>query len=224
MNHVPRKPSLVTAAVIFAALCTATLPSVLWAQTFEGVVEYSVTTGEGTMPMTYMMKGNNVRVEMEGRPGMKAVFLIDAKKNKSIMLMEKMKMYMEMPAVPPGDSDEPKPEITKTGKTQKILGYECQQFLVKEGDNESEVWVTKELGKFQMFEMGGPQGKSNEEAWQKMIGSEGGFPLLATTKEGDEQLSKMVATKVEKKSLDDALFKIPDGYKAMDSSMMGRPR
>jgi hypothetical protein len=72
--------------------------------------------------------------------------------------------------------------------------------------------------------MAGRGGKGNSEAWQKMIGSEGGFPLLAITKEGDTQVSKMEATKVDKKSLDDALFKIPEGYKQFDASMMGRPR
>jgi hypothetical protein len=223
MKQILRNTGFGATAAILAAFFVGILPSVLQAQSFEGVVEYKVTTEEGTMPMTYMMKGDNVRVEMEGRPGMKMVLLLDTKEGKTVMLMEKMKMYMEMPSTPPPESDEAKPEVTKTGKSQKILGYECQQFLVKEGDKSSDVWITKELGKFQMFKMGGPRGRNNDEAWQKLIGDEGGFPLLATTKEGDEQLSKMEATRIEKKSLDDVLFKIPDGYKPMDSSMMRRP-
>jgi hypothetical protein len=211
---------LATFALLLVAVA---VPANLHAQTFEGVVEYSITTEEGTMPMTYMSKGDNVRVEMEGRPGMKAVILMDTKQNKATMLMEQMKMYMEMPEPQSSDEEAAKPEITKTGKTQKILGYECQEFIVKEGDEVTDVWVTKDLGKFQMFRMGGPGAKKEADEWQKVIGSENGFPLLATTKEGDEQISKMVATKVEKKSLDDALFKIPEGFKAMDASMMRRP-
>lgn len=217
-----RSDCCVTVAVVVTFLI-GFLPSVLRSQTFEGTVEYKITTEEGTMPMTYMKKGDNIRMEMEGRPGMKAIFLVNTKKEKAVMLMEKMKMYMEMPPSPQMESDEPKPEITKTGKTQKILGYECQQFLVKEGDKSSDVWITKELGNFEMYKMGGPHGKNTEEVWEKLIGSEGGFPLLATTKEGTEQISKMEATKVEKKSLDDALFKIPEGFKPMDASMMRRP-
>ena len=138
--------------------------------------------------------------------------------------MDKMKMYMEMPAPPVADSSLPKPEITKTGKSQKILDYECQQYLVKEGETASEVWITKGLGTFQMFRMAGRGRNSNAQAWQKMVGSEGGFPLLASTKNGDAEISKMMATKIEKKSHDDALFKIPDGYKRFDASMMGGPR
>jgi hypothetical protein len=224
MNNFSKRVSLTAAAAVCTLLSIAGLPSLLRAQSFEGVVEYTVTTDEGTRPMTYMMKGDNVRVEMEERPGRKAAILMDAKNGKSIMLMDQMKMYMDLPAPPASDSTVPKPEITKTGKTQKILGYNCQQFLIKAGDRQSDVWVTKELGRFQMLRMGGRGGKGNSEAWQKMIGSEGGFPLLAITKEGDTQVSKMEATKVNKKSLDDALFKIPEGYKQFDASMMGRPR
>lgn len=222
MNNCVRAIGLTATAILFAMISTACIPSRVQAQTFQGVVEYSVTTEEGTMPMSYMMKGDNARVEMEGRPGMKAIILIDAKAEKTVMLMEQMKMYMELPSAAVAAEDMPNPEVTKTDKTQKILGYECQLYRVKEGDRVSEVWVTKELGKFQMFKMGGPRGKQQEEAWQKLIGKEGGFPLLVTTKEGDEQVSKMEATKVEKKSLDDALFKIPEGFKAMDPSMMMR--
>jgi len=224
MNQFFGKISLTAMMLTLIALVLAASPSLVRAQTFEGVIEFTVTGERGTMPMTYMMKGDNVRVEMEGRPGMKADFLIDTKENKSYMLMEQMKMYMELPAPPPPDSSAPKPEITKTGKTQKILGYDCEEFLIKDGDRNSEVWITKDLGPFQLFKMGGRQGQNNVEAWQKMVGSEGGFPLLATTKEGDTEISKMVATNVEKKSLDDSLFKIPEGYKQFDSSMMRRPR
>jgi hypothetical protein len=224
MNNSSKRFSFTAAAAVSALLLVAGLPSLLRAQSFEGVVEYTVTTEEGTIPMTYMMKGDNVRVEMEQQPGRKAAILMNAKENKSIMLMDQMKMYMDLPAPPAADSSTPKPEITKTGKTQKILGYTCQQFLVKEGDRQSDVWVTKELGAFQMLRMRGRGGKASAEAWQKMIGSEGGFPLLAVTKEGDSQVSKMEATKVDKKSLDASLFKIPEGYKQFDASMMGRPR
>lgn len=221
-NH--RNSDLRLTAMLIVALFVAGPTHSVRAQSFEGVVEFSITTERGTMPMSYMVKGDNVRIEMEGRPGMKAAVLIDAKEGKSIMLMDQMKMYMDVPKPPAGDSSQAKPEISKTGKTQKILDYTCEQYLIKDGEMQSEVWITKELGAFQMFHMASRDRNAKAEAWQKIIGSEGGFPLSATTKNGDEQISKMVATKVEKKSLDEALFKIPEGYKQFDPSMMGRPR
>ena len=220
MNKPTHNVHVFAVAAAFTLLIAAGVPSLLHAQSFEGVVEYSITTEQGTMPMTYMMKGENVRVEMEQSPGRKAAILIDGKEHKSIMIMDKMKMYMELPTPPQADSTAAKPQITKTGKTEKILGYECHEIIVKDGDMQSDVWVTKELGAFQMLRMAGRGGKRNAEAWQKLIGDEGAFPLRATTKQGDTKVSTMEATKVEKKSLDEALFKIPEGYKQFDSSMM----
>lgn len=219
MKHV----SLILASLVLA-LSLLAMPSQLRAQAFEGVIEFTATSPEGTIPITYLVKGNNVRVETEGRPGMKAVFLIDVKANKSLMIVDAMKMYMETPQSATEDSAKPKSEITKTGKTQKILGYECEEFLVKDGEQESDVWVTKALGSFELFRMGGNRQRSNAEAWQKAIGGKGGFPLLATTKSGGKDQSNLKVTKVEKKSLDDSIFKIPEGYQKFDSSMMRRPR
>ena len=218
------KRTAVVLAFIFLVLFTLVLPTQLRAQSFEGVIEFTATSQEGTMPITYMVKGGNVRVETEGRPGMKAVFLIDVKANKSLMIVDAMKMYMETPQAAGEDSAKPKSEITKTGKTQKILGYDCEEFLVKEGEQESDVWVTKELGSFELFRMGGSRQRSNAETWQKAIGGNGGFPLLASTKSAGKELSTLKVTKVDKKSLDASIFKIPEGYQKFDSSMMGRPR
>jgi hypothetical protein len=39
--------------------------------------------------------------------------------------------------------------VEKTGKTMEILGYNCEQYIVKDEDgSESEIWATKALGAF----------------------------------------------------------------------------
>ncbi len=217
-----RTPVILIALAIVIAILS--FPSHLNAQKFEGTVEFTVTTDQGTMPMTYMIKGGDVRVEMEGRPGMKAIFLIDAKENKTIMVIDAMKMYMESPVPQLPDTGESKVTFKKTGKTQKLLGYDCEEYLVTDGEHQTSVWITDKLGTFELFRMGGGRQRSRVEAWQKEIGNKGGFPLLAVTKSGDKEVSTFKATKVEQKSLDEALFKIPEGYQKMDQSMMRRPR
>ncbi len=200
------------------------VPSHVLAQSFEGVIDFALTSESGNGSLTYMVKGSNVRVETEGRQGMKVVFLIDVKENKTYMIMDPMKMYMETPQPTTEESsDKPKFEISKTGKTQTILGYACEEYLVKDGDKQTNVWVTKDLGTFELFRMGGGRQRNNVDAWQKAIGKSG-FPLLATTKMGDKEAGSLKAIKVEKKSVDDALFKIPEGYQKFDNSMMRRPR
>jgi len=62
----------------------------LKAQTFEGVVQFNVTSSLGEMPMTYMIKGENVRMEYEGQPRMEGAVLLDGKGNKAYMLISQM--------------------------------------------------------------------------------------------------------------------------------------
>jgi hypothetical protein len=195
----------------------------LKAQTFEGVVQFNLTSAQGEIPMTYMMKGENVRMEFEGRPGMKGVMLLDGKENKAYMLISQMNAYMELPTGQTQEGIKTKPEITKTGKTQKILGFDCEQLIIKDGARVTEAWVTKAIGKFQKFGMGGRAQQGNPESWQDNLAGSGMFPVRVVTKEGDTETSKMEVTKVEKKSLEASLFKIPEGYQKM-SMPMGKPR
>jgi len=195
----------------------------LKAQTFEGVVQFNLTSSQGEMPMTYMMKGENVRMEFEGRPGMKGVMLLDGKENKAYMLISQMNAYMELPTGQTPEGTKTKPEITKTGKTQKILGYDCEQLIIKDAGRVTEAWVTKAIGKFQKFGMGGGMQQGKQESWQDNLAGSGMFPVRVVTKEGDAETSKMEVTKIEKKSLDASLFKIPEGYQKM-SMPMGKPR
>lgn len=218
LRSVPLAVVLVVSAVILG------ITSDLRAQSFEGTIEFTATTERGPISMNYMMKGDNVRFESEGRPGMKAVILVNVKDNKTVMVMDQMKAYMEFDVPHTQGTEKPKPDIKKTGKSKKILGYACEQYLIKDGTRETDVWVTKALGKFQLFRMGGRQQQAEAEAWQEAVKNESAFPLFAVTREGDKEVSRMEATKIEKKSLDDSLFKIPEGYKKFDSSMMGRPR
>jgi hypothetical protein len=212
---------LAFACITLLLVCTA--PPVI-AQSFEGVVSVNATSERGTVPMTYMIKGDDARMEFEGRPGMKAVMLIIGKEKKSYMLMSQMNSYMELPSGE-GEGTTKKPEITKTGKTQKLLGYACEQLVVKHGELESEIWVTKQLGKFVMFRTeGGPQQQSSGDTWQESLAGGNWFPLLATTKQGEKERGKYEVTKIEKKELDASLFKIPDGYSKFDRSLMQRPR
>ncbi len=216
-----RTPVLLAAIVLLLSI--ASLPSRLRAQKFEGTIEMSVTTDEKTVPMTYMVKGDNFRMEMEGRPGMKAVMLFNVKDKKVIMVMDAMKMYMESPVPQGTQSDAPKVEFKKTGKTQKLLGYDCDEYIVTSGNNETDVWITDKLTGFELYKLGGARQRA-VDAWQKEIGEKGGFPLLAVTKTDGKEAATMKVTKIEKKSLDDSLFKIPEGYQKMDTSMMRRPK
>ena len=118
--------SVVSSSVLVGVIFAVGFAPTLRAQKFEGTIEFTATTQRGTMPMVYSTNGDHVRFETEGRPGMKAIILIDVKENKTVMLMDQMKAYMDVNVPPSQSTDKPKPDIKKTGKTKKILGYECE--------------------------------------------------------------------------------------------------
>jgi hypothetical protein len=224
-------PKKILAPVLFLVISS-------WAaaQSFEGVIEMTMKNPnmESPMPVKYLVKGDAMRMEMQSPRGEMAM-IFNMKERKLITLMPQMNSYMERTIdtaaqTPQGGK---KPEFTKTGKTEKILGYDCEQYIVKEEKTETEVWAAKGLGTFMRPGMGGPMGGGRggmgageaASSWVQEIRSKGFFPLRAVTKnaEGKEE-SRMEVTKVEKKSLDASLFKAPEGWQKMEMPMFGRPR
>ncbi len=210
------------------------------AQSFEGVIEMQMKgpNQEASMPVKYLVKGDLVRMEMQSPRG-EMTMIMDSKNKKTIILMPQMQSYMErsmdVPAQPAGDAK--KSEITKTGKTEKILGYDCEQFIMKGEKGETEMWAAKGLGTFTRPGMGGPGGGpggrrggmggggQTPAAWEEEFRTKGYFPMRVVSLGADgKEESRLEATKIEKKELDAALFKVPEGWQKMDMQMMGRPR
>jgi len=216
------------------------------AQSFEGIIEMQMKdqNQESSMPVKYLVKGDLIRMEMQSPRG-EMTMIMDSKNKKTIILMPQMQSYMErsmdVPAQSAGDAK--KSEITKTGKTEKILGYDCEQFIMKGEKGETEMWAAKGLGTFMRPGMGGPGGRrggpgggsggmrggmgggQTPAAWEEEFRSKGYFPMRVVSVGADgKEESRLEATKIEKKELDAALFKVPEGWQKMDMQMMGRPR
>lgn len=88
-------------------------------------------------------------------PKQKGFFMVmDLKDQKMVTLMtdQKMAMVMDLKKMQEkmkGQVKEENPsdvKITKTGKSETILGYKCDQYLIETSDGQSLVWITTELG------------------------------------------------------------------------------
>jgi hypothetical protein len=133
------------------------------------------------------------------------------------------------------------PKLTQTGTHETIAGYTCEHWLM--GDKQDiDMCVAKGIGYFGMGGQGGGglgslkslafSPKLLAEAatypeWVKFL--EGGaFPLKITALEDGKVKMNMEATKVERKSLDDALFVVPPDYKELNAgnitSGLGKPK
>ncbi len=228
--------------IVPGTLVLSLLAQGLAAQAFEGVVTWQMGSKQETMTQAY--KGNMVRTEM-GRAGREGVMLIDGGARTMTMVMPNEKMYMVMSLDRPGmqggqpDAHDAPPKITATGKTETIAGYTCEVYRYAEeaGKPETmEMCVAKGLGYFMMGAggggmmgrgrdpMAGVAGAASNPEYVKLY-KDGFFPLRMTRIEGGKSELMMLATSIEKKSLDANAFKVPAGYQEMKmpAGMPGRP-
>ncbi|HKJ46757.1 MAG TPA: DUF4412 domain-containing protein [Balneolales bacterium] len=195
---------------------------------FEGIITFQIESqSNNAQKMMYYVKGNKVRMEMEmpgTAAGMSPTIIYDNESNKMYTLISQMKSYMEIPinlSEQEADSsnqidDNDKP--VKTGKTEKIAGVECEQWLIKTDDGETELWNAKGFGNF-LFVQNNAFMKRNrhQPEWLKDIMKEGFFPFRIISKDQDGNMDmKMEVTDVKAENLSASLFEIPSGYNKMN--------
>jgi len=207
---------------IAVALVTLVLSPVLaWAQAFEGTVNARIGTGEGGRPPVeaqYSMREGKLRMEVDvpGRSeGARSIVIMDPAAKTAYMLMPAQKMYMVMPAMPGAGAEERHPEIVKTGRKEKIAGYDCEHWIVKDKAGEVDACVASGMGAF-------ASGMGRDTGWSGSLRDQQGFPLKVAKVGG---ATIMEVTKIERKKLDPSLFTVPADYqkREMPSGMPPRP-
>jgi hypothetical protein len=221
------------------ALSAALLAGPAWAQGFEGVVAYRMTSESGkSSEMEMAIKGTVVRVDMNSE-GHQAASLMDGQTGTMTMILPEQKMYMTMNVRAMAEKmkgmkdDDAPPTITALGTSETIAGRKCENFLVETQNRKKEVEKTevcnaKGLGEFMI-----PRGPMGREASPGMARLDAYreyfkgnlFPLRVTKVDGAKRLVIMEATRIEPKALDPALFQVPPGFTEMKMpGMMGPPR
>ena len=189
------------------------------------------------MAMTYFVKGSHLRIESQIPPDKKHkeggtfAMIINMESRETIMLMDEQKMYMvhKIPeaTAEKAESKAAEMDFKPTGRKEKIAGIEAEEYAGISNKKRTEIWVTKELGKYMMSNQGkgGPMGgkKAVASAWQKFAEQGNFFPLrtIQRAKEGAPEDFRMEATKVEKRSLADSLFAPPADYQKLEMPSMG---
>jgi len=222
----------------FVAACGLLLaPGLASAGVFEGKVSLGLKSGrDQEMIIDYAMKDGLVRMEPRMAEAEGAAMIFNLAKLEMTMLMAEQRMYMVMPlkaaaAKAVNDRDPGTAKLEKTGKTETILGYVCEQYIVTDKSAVTELWVTDKLGTFMgtsganpMAGMMGGGGKSaNAAAWEEALkGKEGFFPLRVIAKDkASKETFRLEAKKIEPGSLPASLFEPPAGFQKLDMSGMG---
>ncbi len=191
--------------------------TVISAQDFEGLVKFKVTYEGDASELEYKIKDGKFRMESpEGNMG-GGIFLMDDKA--MYVIMPGQKMYIEMPKdMPEVDSDDESSydemiEPVRTGETKMILGHEAEKWIINDEEEDIEMWVAKDLGKFVM--MNSPM-QEEKPAWYKEIEDDGFFPMLVINKDkSGNETGRFEVTELIKQNLSDDLFKVPAGYTKM---------
>jgi Domain of unknown function (DUF4412) len=205
------------------AIAIACVPMALSAQArFEGAITARVSGATGGADVTYLVKGDQFRMDMTGR-GQSMYILRDPAKNATLMVMPAQRMYMETPLSgdAAGNRAEGKPaDIKMTGRKETVAGVECEHVLITSDDSQYDACVAHGLGMFPMINnpmAGRGRGAEPPPAWQKL--GRDAFPLKVQ-KVGGELAFEV--TKIERKPLDASLFAVPDGFQKLDMGGMGR--
>ncbi len=225
----------------FAAVALAfTVPAGIAQAQVDGVATFVTRTEHGQKSDTVYQttKGKNLRMDGFGGDKGGGGMIIDAEKNRIIVLDASQKTAMVMtkedqermramsegmlagrkkPAVP----EFTEPTITKTGRTETVAGVRCEWYHVvtdRKGKTEEGDACIGEVG-FGIFQamMSNPmfQGRQSNNRWEhlrKMVG-EGKGLVKATTIEDGKPYVSLELIKLERKSVPASTFEPPAGYK-----------
>jgi len=203
-------------AMLATLVCGVFLTCTANASTFEGIIHMQTQADKHVGNLAYYFKGRRMRMEFSGDESKEktpSYGIMDWDNKTLVSVIPDQKMYMNMSLE--GTEKVVKKqdyEVTKTGRTETIHGYKCEEWLVKSKRDQSQVWAASMIGQYASFSGGWTHGKT--AFWEREMARKGYFPfrVISMDSKGKER-SRMEVVKVEKKGLSGSLFEIPAGYK-----------
>jgi hypothetical protein len=122
------------------------------------------------------------------------------------------------PHTPSASGGKPPPKIEKTGKKDKVCGYECEIWTITEETKKTEVCAAEGIQWFDLRSMGAATDPRTVAL--ATLTDMNHFPLRVVASENGAETERMEATRCEKKKMDDARFQIPPGYQVIDLAQM----
>jgi hypothetical protein len=212
------KTAVVTAA-LFLATCAAFAQDLETKKSFEGVMEVQVQNTERVQLFTYSIKNGRIRVEPTDVSDAAQVVLVDHPAKKTYVLLPAREQYIEIANA--AEIGHQPTGLQKTDLTDEILGYTCDQLMVKTTQAEVEIWATKEFGTAGTMLTSIAAQTSDTPAWESELFSKGYFPMKVIMRDvSGYDAGKFEVNLVQKKALGDYLFRIPMGYEKVEKDAL----
>lgn len=210
---------------------------------FEGIIQYQISNSgkkQVNIPRetTYYLKDQNLMLRVFTETGDELVRILligdnrmmymiddiqksavklqfmDENENEPGVIPEQYKeAYQEAMNNQKNKKQQLQPTMEVTGASENIAGYRCKKYRIAYKDwqqnSETFIWLSEDIH----FDLPDNLMTGNNPIFQ-FLGT-AGFPLKLTMTSGNE-LMEMVATKVERKRLNNELFTIPSDYTISD--------
>lgn len=199
---------------LLGLLASMVAPS-LYAQSFEGTLEFTKTTGPVVTMYKYHVKGDHVRIEeISARGEVQGIMLVDTRDKTVTAVSPERKLYMDVPNMRlPKDVET---SVQKTSEMKEIAGYNCEKWIVKgpKEDRQLTYWVAADAFDF-FIPLLETLNRKDEQAvfFLQIKDAKGVFPMLGIEQKMDgAEVSRLEVTNVTKGPQKAALFEIPAGY------------
>ena len=156
-------------------------------------------------------------------PAKKAYALLIAQKKAIVLDLDKSHGGLKLPrapgspAAPSGPPSDP-PKIEKTGKKEVVAGFQCEVWKITSKTGHADACLAEGIKWIDLADIGV---QSPEFAAVAAVSDFNHFPLRFVAFDAQNvETSRMEATKIEKKKLDDARFVVPPDFQVIDMSAM----
>ncbi len=185
------------------------------AQSFEGVIEFTKTTGPVVTNYKYFVKNDMIRIEeISSRGEIQGIMLVDTRDRTVTAISPERQLYMDVPNM--RLPKEVEAQVQKTTELKDIAGYKCEKWTVKspKEDRQMTYWVAADEFNF-FIPLLETLNRKDEQAlfFLKIKDAKGVFPMLGIEQKLDgAEVSRLEVTRVTKAAQKQALFEIPADY------------
>jgi hypothetical protein len=183
-----------------------------FSQAFEGVIEFTKSTGPVVTNYKYFVKDDMVRIEeISARGDIQGIMLVDIQDKTVTALSPERKLYMDVPNL--RLPKEVEAQVQKTGEMRDMAGYKCEKWTVRSQreDRQMIYWVAADEFDF-FIPMLETLNRKDEQAvfFLKMKDARGMFPMLGIEQKLDgAEISRLEVTRITKGAQKPSLFEIP---------------
>jgi len=184
-------------------------------QPFEGIIEFTKTTGPVVTNYKYYVKGERIRIEeISARGEVQGIMLVDTRDKTVTAISPERKLYMDVPNMRlPKDVET---TVQKTAEMKDMAGYKCEKWVVKSGkeDRVLTYWVAADEFNF-FVPLLETLNRKDEQAvfFLQIKDNDGVFPMLGIEQKNDgAEVSRLEVKQVSKGAQKATLFEIPAGF------------